>query len=89
MGWSTVLITAAISWSFLSIQEIGHFIEEPFDKDKQMISLPLLISTLRSDISELLNGVISSPDFEKFDETMLAASRSKARMKDDTWFAYY
>ena len=51
MGWSTVLITAAISWSFLSIQEIGHFIEEPFDKDKQMISLPLLISTLRSDIS--------------------------------------
>lgn len=51
MGWSTVLITTAISWSFLSIQEIGHFIEEPFDKDKQMISLPLLISVLRSDIS--------------------------------------
>lgn len=89
IGWSTIPVMLAISWSFLSIQEIGHFIEEPFDKETQIISLPLQISIIRSDISELLNNVISSPQFEKFDEKMIAQSKLKSRMKDDAWFAYY
>jgi hypothetical protein len=33
--------------------------------------------------------VIDSPEMLKFDEKLLATTKEKARMKDDSWFAYY
>ena len=41
----------AISWSFLSVQEIGLFIEDPFNKEFQIIPLNQIILVLRSDIA--------------------------------------
>ena len=48
-GWLTVVIVTIIAWSFLSIQEIGHFIEQPFDKTTQMISLTQMVGVVCSD----------------------------------------
>jgi putative membrane protein len=33
LGWFSVPVMAAVSWCFISVQEIGHFIEDPFNAD--------------------------------------------------------
>ena len=51
LGWLTIPVLTAICWSFVSIQEIGHFIEEPFNKKTQVIPLYQLVSVIRLDVS--------------------------------------
>jgi predicted membrane chloride channel (bestrophin family) len=50
LGWAAVPTMVAISWSFLSVHEIGLFIEDPFNKDLQVIPLNQFILVARSDI---------------------------------------
>jgi putative membrane protein len=55
-GWFSVPLLAVISWAFVSILEIGHFIEDPFNKETQMIPLNQIISVICTDVSgELIN----------------------------------
>jgi ion channel-forming bestrophin family protein len=89
LGWMSPLVVALMDWSFVSIMEIGHFIEEPFNKDIQIIPLNLMVSVIRSEVSEILDGVVSSPQFEKFDQKMLESAKGRSRMRDDSWFAFY
>lgn len=89
LGWLTPFVVGLMNWSFVSIMEIGHFIEEPFNKDTQIISLNLMVSVIRSDVSEILDDVVTSPEIERFDQKMLESAKDRARMRDDSWFAYY
>eukprot|EP01036_Dinobryon_divergens_P026687 gene26687-35363_t len=91
LGWAAVPTMLAISWSFLSVQEIGLFIEDPFNKDFQIIPLNQIILVLRSDIAELLDGVTDwdCPEMERFDVKMIEPLKDKSRMQDDNYFAYY
>ena len=50
-GWSTIPIVTGICWAFVSILEIGHFIEDPFNKETQNISLNQITFVVCSDIS--------------------------------------
>jgi putative membrane protein len=50
LGWLTVPTVASICWSFVSVQEIGHFIEEPFDKLTQVIPLNQMTQVILSDV---------------------------------------
>jgi ion channel-forming bestrophin family protein len=89
LGWLSVPTMLAIGWSFLSVQEIGHFIEDPFNKDTQVIPLALIISVLRKEISELLNHVLSSKEIDEYEEETLKALKTKSRLQTDNWFEYY
>ena len=90
-GWSTLPVMILLSWSFVSVHEIGLFIENPFSKDKQIIPLNQLISALRSDIDEILDFIIGVDNLSivKFDANMLQSMKEDSRMKDDNYFAYY
>ena len=60
LGWAAVPTMLAISWSFLSVvQKIGLFIEDPFNKDFQIIPLNQIILVLRSDIAGALMSIHS------------------------------
>lgn len=90
LGWLSVPTMTAICWSFLSVQEIGHFIEDPFDKETQIIPLSLIISVLRADINEMFGGKVLAGDaYDAWDAQILKKARSRARLKDDNWFEYY
>ena len=90
LGWMTVPTMTAICWSFLSVQEIGHYIEDPFDKQTQEIPFSLMISSMRKDISETLGGALSSEVYDQYDEKFLALARAQRRHRHspDNWFAY-
>ena len=51
LGWLTVPTMAVTFWAFVSIQEKACYIEQPFNKDIQMIPLNTLIVGLWSDLS--------------------------------------
>ena len=51
LKWVTIPVVMAIGWSFVCIQEIGHFIEEPFNKATQVIPLNQMTSVIRLDVS--------------------------------------
>lgn len=89
LGWLTLPTMLATFWSITSIQEIGHFIEEPFNKDLELLSLGHFITVVRADLSEQLDGVVASPEFEKFDEELLKNAKRRSRLRDDTYFAFY
>jgi len=89
MGYATIPTMLALAWSFASIQEIGLFIEDPFNKDFQIIPLNQIICIIRSDISEVLDGAIDSPEMETFDQKMLLSMKTRTRMQDDSYYAYY
>jgi len=89
LGWATVPTMMAICWSFLSVHDIGLFIEDPFNKEFQIIPLNQFVCVARSDIAEILDGVMDSPELEKFDMKMLNSMKEKSRMQDDNYFAYY
>lgn len=38
---------------------------------------------------ELLDDVVSSPELERFDQKLLQSAKGLARMRDDSYFAYY
>ena len=86
----TIPITTAICWSFVSIQEIGHFIEEPFNKDLTLISLPQMCAVVCSDVSELLNGIFAdNAEIRKLNEFLFMKSVDASRTKDESDFIYY
>jgi len=89
LGWLTLPTMLATFWSITSIQEIGHFIEEPFNKDLELLSLAHFVTVVRADLSEQLDGVVASPEFEKFDEDLLKKAQRRSRLRDDTYFAFY
>lgn len=89
-GWVTLPVMILLSWSFVSVHEIGLFIENPFSKDKQIIPLNQLISALRSDIDEILDFIIGTDlSIVEFDANMLQSMKERSRMQDDSYFAYY
>ena len=81
LGWLTVPVMMFISWSFISILEIGHFIEEPFNKEFQIIPFTKLITIVRNDISEILDEVVKTPRLEEFDEKLLNSSKNQIYYK--------
>ena len=90
IGVLTIPITTAICWSFVSIQEIGHFIEEPFNKDLTLISLPQMCAVVCSDVSELLNGIFAdNAEIRKLNEFLFMKSVDASRTKDESDFIYY
>lgn len=50
LGWFAVPVMSALSWCFISIQEIGHLIEDPFNKKVQIVPMQELTSVVRLDI---------------------------------------
>ena len=56
LGWATVPVMIATFWAFVSIQEIGHFIEEPFNKSLELLSLGQFVTLVRQDLSGILNS---------------------------------
>lgn len=51
LKWVTIFAVMAIGWSMVCIQEIGHFIEEPFNKKTQIIPLNQMTGVIRLDVS--------------------------------------
>jgi predicted membrane chloride channel (bestrophin family) len=88
LGWLTVPIISAVCWSFVSVQEIGHFIEEPFDKETQVIPLNQIVSVVRLDVSEILDGVIESPELDSAEAVMFRETLNNSREKE-SFFSYY
>ena len=91
LNWTTIPVMILLSWSFVSIQEIGLFIENPFDKEKQIIPLNQLISAIRIDIDEIFDGILGVGNVElmNFDAKMLQSMKERSRPQDDTYFLYY
>ncbi len=89
LGWLTAPIISAVCWSFVSVQEIGHFIEEPFDKETQVIPLNQIASVVRLDVSEILDGVIESPELDSVEAVMFRETLNHSREKDESFFSYY
>eukprot|EP01038_Epipyxis_sp_PR26KG_P007877 gene7877-10693_t len=87
LNWWSVPVMSAFCWSFACIQEIGLFIEDPFNKEFNLIPLSRIITVIESDLSEMLDGAIASPELEKFDRSY-SSPADKIRMKTDDWFAY-
>ena len=79
----------AICWSFISIQEIGHYIEEPFDKKKQVIPLNQIASVVRLDVSEILDGALTSAEIDKMDLQLCKEMLDNCRNPDEMYFAFY
>ena len=50
-GWFSIPLVATIAWAFISILEIGHFIENPFNKETQKIPLFQITSVICTDVS--------------------------------------
>ena len=91
LGWLTIPVVTSICWSLVSIQEIGHFIEEPFNKETQIIPMNQIISVIWYDVSEILNGVLDNPDSMERVEIMLRETISNSRQTNNVehFFAYY
>lgn len=89
IGWATVPAVTAICWSFVSIQEIGHFIEEPFDRATQVIPMNQIASVVRADVSEILDGVLSSDEITAMDSKLLRETRDNSRNDDELYFMFY
>lgn len=89
MGWYTIPVVTLICWSFVSILEIGNFIEQPFDKLTQVIPVNQITSVILTDVSEIFDGIISGPEIEKIESTMLAQTLENSRSKDESYFKYY
>lgn len=79
-------------WALVSIQEIAVFIEEPFDKKTQIIPLNQIAMVVRSDVCELLDGVLESSSLDlvaaKLKEETLTNSRSLSAAETEMG-AYY
>lgn len=92
LGWFTVPTVSAVCWALVSIQEIAVFIEEPFDKKTQIIPLNQIAMVVRSDVCELLDGVLESSSLDlvaaKLKEETLTNSRSLSAAETEMG-AYY
>lgn len=90
IGWGTVPVIAAVYWSFVSIQEIGHFIEDPFNKKTQVIPLNQINNVIRLDVSEILDIVLEENlALLEIEGRMRRETLENSRIKDENFFAYY
>jgi len=55
LNWWTGLITALVGLTLLSIEEIGHEIEEPFGHDPNDLPLDVICNTMLRNVEELIN----------------------------------
>ena len=53
VDWLTGLVTALVSFTLLSIEQIGAEIEEPFGHDPNDL-LPIICQTIRHNVEELI-----------------------------------
>lgn len=69
-GWCSIPLVVSIAWAFVSILEIGHFIEDPFNKETQMIPLSQITSLICTDASGIYqttyNNVFRMCIYESF-----------------------
>jgi putative membrane protein len=60
LTWWTGVITAFVSFTLLSIEEIGSEIEEPFGHDPNDLPLDMICNTMRRNVEELIISAASS-----------------------------
>jgi putative membrane protein len=89
LGWLVVPITTLITWSLVSIQEISHYVEEPFDASKQIIQLNSICSVVRSDVSEILDGVLEGAEMDRLEDNLLQETLRNSRAGDESRAGFY
>jgi len=89
LGWATIPVVTAVTWSLVGIQEIAHFIEEPFDRRTQIIPLNQFASLVRVDSSELLDGVLEGAEMDEIDEILLQETLQYSRGGGPNEMRYY
>lgn len=95
MGWMTIPAVSVIHWALISIQEIAHFIEEPFDRRTQIIPLNQIATLVRADCSEILDGVLDSPDCDRMEALLMQETVKNSRpgpegsLNDYSRYSYY
>lgn len=60
LGWTTGLVTAFISFIYLSINEVGAEIEEPFGHDPNDLPLDFICNTINRNVEDLIEQVSNS-----------------------------
>lgn len=55
LKWYTVPTILAVSWCFIAVQEIGHFIEDPFNSDIEVIPMREMTNNLLDNLRELFD----------------------------------
>jgi putative membrane protein len=60
LTWWTGVVTAFVSFTLLSIEEIGSEIEEPFGHDPNDLPLDMICNTMRRNVEELIISAASS-----------------------------
>ena len=89
LGWLAVPITTLITWSLVSIQEISHYVEEPFDPSKQIIQLNSICSVVRSDVSEILDGALEGDAMDRLEDHLLEETLRNSRAGDESRAGFY
>jgi len=54
LGLLTPLAMFVLQWGLFSIEEIGHFIEEPFDYYNKQLTLADMCATIQRDVEDIL-----------------------------------
>jgi predicted membrane chloride channel (bestrophin family) len=83
MGFATIPAVTLIHWALISVQEIAHFIEEPFDLKTQIIPLNQIASVIRADCSEILDNCLESDDLDRVDALLRKETMSNWRLSND------
>lgn len=61
MGWHSILAIMSLAYCFISISEIGHMIENPFDFTYQIVPMREITNSVVATTSEILDGVLPVP----------------------------
>eukprot|EP00184_Porphyridium_aerugineum_P005069 CAMPEP_0184695116 /NCGR_PEP_ID=MMETSP0313-20130426/2852_1 /TAXON_ID=2792 /ORGANISM="Porphyridium aerugineum, Strain SAG 1380-2" /LENGTH=380 /DNA_ID=CAMNT_0027153511 /DNA_START=379 /DNA_END=1521 /DNA_ORIENTATION=- len=75
-GWFVLLVQAAVSWAFFSIEEIGHLIEDPFSCSQFGLDLDGMANRIKTD----LNHMLEDYSFESYTDDI--APEEKARREE-------
>jgi len=73
----------------VSIQEISHYVEEPFDPSKQIIQLNSICSVVRSDVSEILDGALEGDAMDRLEDHLLEETLRNSRAGDESRAGFY
>ncbi|CEL96461.1 unnamed protein product [Vitrella brassicaformis CCMP3155] len=55
LQWMTIPVVTFMCWGFKAIEEIGHFIEDPFDKASFQLPLKGFCETIQADIEDTMD----------------------------------
>jgi len=61
LGFFMVPATVAICWGLFSIEEIGHYIEEPFRRDTNQLPLDRYVKNIMADVERLMKIRVNTP----------------------------